>query len=69
MPGPWKAWKSRSGFSPLPTAPWESRQRREIPTFPQPGRPRMEKWKTKTRFPTFPHAACDDDNSLSVFRT
>src|SRR6266849_3094952 len=37
MPGPCKAWKSRSSFSPLSTAPWESRQRREIPTFPQPG--------------------------------
>src|SRR5450759_296480 len=37
MPGPWKAWKSKSSFSPLFTAPWESRQRREIPTFPQPG--------------------------------
>src|SRR5665647_2243125 len=37
MPGPWKAWKSKSSFSPLSTAPWESRQRREIPTFPQPG--------------------------------
>src|SRR5450756_621806 len=36
MPGPWKAWKSKSSFSPLFTAPWESRQRREIPTFPQP---------------------------------
>ena len=37
MPGPWKAWKSKSSFSPLPTAPWKSRQKREIPTFPQPG--------------------------------
>jgi hypothetical protein len=37
MPGPWKARKSKSSFSPLSTAPWESRQRREIPTFPQPG--------------------------------
>src|SRR5258708_4926963 len=37
MSGPWKAWKSRSSFSPLSTAPWKSRKRREIPTFPQPG--------------------------------
>jgi hypothetical protein len=37
MPGPWKAWKSKNSFSPLPTPPWKSRQRREIPTFPQPG--------------------------------
>src|ERR1035441_6382419 len=69
MPGPWKAWKSKSSFSPLSTAPWESRQRREIPTFPQPGMPRMGKWKTQIRVPTFPRGACDDDRGLSVFRT
>src|ERR1035437_5513083 len=69
MPGPWKAWKSKSSFSPLSTAPWESRQRREIPTFPQPVMPGMGKWKTKIRFPTFPRGACDDDRGLSVFRT
>jgi hypothetical protein len=54
MPGPWKAWKSKGSFSTLPTAPWESRQQREIPTFPQPGFAALEKWKTKSRFPTFP---------------
>ena len=69
MPGPWKAWKSKSSFSPLSTAPWKSRPRREIPTFPQPGMPRMEKWETKIRFPTFPRGACDDECDLSVFRT
>jgi hypothetical protein len=37
MTGSWKAWKSKSSFSPLPTPPWKSRQQREIPTFPQPG--------------------------------
>jgi hypothetical protein len=37
MTGPWKAWKTGSRFSTLPTAPWKSRQQREIPTFPQPG--------------------------------
>jgi hypothetical protein len=37
MPGSWKAWKSKSSFSPLSTPPWKSRQKREIPTFPQPG--------------------------------
>jgi hypothetical protein len=61
MPGPWKAWKSTGSFSPLPPAPWKSRQEREIPTFPQPGRGRMEKRKTKIRFPTFPRGPCDDD--------
>src|SRR5674476_902063 len=31
--------------------------------------PRMGKWKTKIRFPTFPRGACDDDLGLSIFRT
>ena len=35
MPELWKAGKTKDGFPPLPTAPWESRQQREIPTFPQ----------------------------------
>jgi hypothetical protein len=51
----WKAWKSKSRISPLPTVPWKSRKQREIPTFPQLRRKQaMEKWKTKSRFPTFP---------------
>jgi len=54
MPGPWKAWKSKSSFPTLSTAPWKSRQQREIPTFPQPGFAALEKWKTKSGFPTFP---------------
>jgi hypothetical protein len=54
MPVPWKAWKSKSGFSTLSTAPWKSRKQHEIPTFPQPGFAALEKWKTKSRFPTFP---------------
>src|SRR5580704_16470459 len=36
MTGPCKAWKSKGSFPPLSTAPWKSRQRREISTFPQP---------------------------------
>jgi len=54
MPGPWKAWKSKSSFPTLSTAPWKSRKKREIPTFPQPGFAALEKWKTKSRFSTFP---------------
>src|ERR671923_448118 len=50
----WKAWKSKSSFSTLPTAAWKSRKGGEISTFPQPGFAAMEKWKTKSRFPTFP---------------
>src|SRR5438128_5494169 len=32
--GVWKPVKTKSRFSPAPTLPWKSRQRREIPTFP-----------------------------------
>ena len=54
MPGPWKAWKTKGGFPTLPTVPWKSRKKREIPTFPPPGFAAMGKWKTEDRFPTFP---------------
>ena len=54
MAEPWKAWKANGRLSPPSTVPWKSRRQREIPTFPQPGRSRLEKWKTKNRFPTFP---------------
>lgn len=36
MAGRWKAWKSKSSFPTLSTAPWKSRKGGEIPTFPQP---------------------------------
>src|SRR5579863_5427576 len=32
--GAWKPAKTKSRFPPAPTLPWESRQKREIPTFP-----------------------------------
>ena len=35
MTEPWKPWKTQSGFPTASPAPWESRQGREIPTFPQ----------------------------------
>ena len=56
MPGLWKAWKAKSRLPPLSTSPLEiSPTAGEIPTFPQlRRRRRMEKWKTKSRFPTFP---------------
>src|SRR6266700_357548 len=31
----WKAWKTKSRFSTLPSAPWKSRKGGEISTFPQ----------------------------------
>ena len=56
MPGLWKAWKAKNSLSTLSTSPLEiSPTAGEIPTFPQlRRRERMEKWKTKSRFPTFP---------------
>ena len=56
MPGLWKAWKAKGRLPPLSTSPLEiSPKAGEIPTFPPlRRRRRMEKWKTKTRFPTFP---------------
>jgi hypothetical protein len=56
MPGLWKAWKAKGRLPPLSTSPLEiSPKHGEIPTFPQfRRRGRMEKWKTKSTFPTFP---------------
>ena len=56
MTGLWKAWKAKSRLPPLSTSPLEiSPTAGEISTFPQPRRRRrMEKWKTKSRFSTFP---------------
>src|SRR5271166_801507 len=56
MTGLWKAWKAESRLPTLSTSPLEiSPTAGEIPTFPQPRRRRrMEKWKTNTRFSTFP---------------
>jgi len=56
MPGLWKAWKAKSRLPPLSTSPLEiSPTAGEIPTFPQRRRRgRMGKWKTKSRFSTFP---------------
>ena len=54
MAEPWKEGKAKGRLSPPPPAPWKSRIQREIPTFPQPWRSKLEKWKTKNRFPTFP---------------
>ena len=67
MPGLWKAWKAKSRLPPLSTSPLEiSPKAGEIPTFPQlRRRRRMEKWKTKSRFPTFP----PPDFSLSKKKT
>src|SRR5579875_2070082 len=47
-----KRGKPKAGFPLFPPAPWESRPK--AARFPQPRRSGPEKWKPKTRFPTFP---------------
>jgi hypothetical protein len=56
MPGLWKVWEAKGRLPTLSTSPLEiSPTAGEISTFPQlRPRRRMEKWKTKSRFPTFP---------------
>src|ERR1700693_62 len=50
--GLWKERKTKNGFPSLPTA---LGNRCAIPTFPPPRRrTQMEKWKSKSRIPTFP---------------
>jgi hypothetical protein len=46
--------KPKPGFPPPPTSPWKS-----LPRFPHSRSPdyyRMEKWKSKSRIPTFPRS-------------
>jgi hypothetical protein len=55
MPGLWKEWKAKNRLPTLSTSPLEiSPKGGEISTFPQLRRSGLEKWKTKSRFPTFP---------------
>ena len=54
MAVPWKERKSTSSFPSLSTAPWESRKRREIPTFPQPGIAPDGKVENQNQVPHFP---------------
>ena len=55
MAARWKAWKSQTRISPLPTAPWKSRKTGEIPTFPQlrrRGDGKVENQEQVSHFPT-----------------
>jgi hypothetical protein len=66
MPGLWKEWKAKSRLPTLSTSPLEiSPKGGEISTFPQLRRSGLEKWKTKSRFPTFPSPLRDDDRGSS----
>jgi hypothetical protein len=63
MPGLWKAWKAKNRLPTLSTSPLEiSPNGGEISTFPQLRRSGLEKWKTKSRFPTFPAPLRDYDS-------
>jgi len=56
MPRLWKGWKAKGRLPPLSTSRLGISQKAgEIPTFPQlRRRRRLQKWKTKSRFSTFP---------------
>ncbi len=55
MPGLWKERKAKSRLPTLSTSPLEiSPKGGEISTFPQPRRSGPGKWKTESRFSTFP---------------
>jgi hypothetical protein len=59
MPGLWKAWKPKAGFSLFPRAPWESRQ--EQARFPHSHSSGDESgWKSGKPKPSFPlsHRPC-----------
>ena len=63
----WKAWKAKSRLPPLSTSPLGIPPTAGgIPTFPQCRRQRrMEKWKTQTRFSTFPPPRFPLSNRIS----
>jgi hypothetical protein len=56
MPGRWKAWKTKSRFSTLPTVPWKSRQKQaRFPHFHSSGDEadgKVENQKQVFHFPT-----------------
>src|SRR3989442_13828370 len=55
MAGLWKAGKNKSKVFPLSPAPWKSRQKQaRFPHSPTSADYPVEKWKTKSRVPTFP---------------
>src|SRR5713226_6678695 len=55
MAGLWKVWKAKTRLPPLSTAPWKSRRKQaRFPHSHSSDDYAVAKWKTKTRFPTFP---------------
>jgi len=67
MPGLWKAWKAKRRLPTLSTSPFGNLAKGgEIPTFPQLGRSGLEKWKTKSRFPTFPAPLREHDGGFAL---
>src|SRR5437762_10339897 len=55
-------WKTNPGFPLFPPPLGNLANPARFPHSHSSGGPRLEKWKTKIRFPTFPHATRDDDD-------
>src|SRR5579862_403701 len=70
--GPWKCrgggkrGKPNGGFPRFPPPLGNLATAARFPHFHRPSLRRMEKWKTKTRFPTFPRGASDDDDGCCL---
>ena len=54
--------KPKTGFPLFPPPLGNLANPARFPHSHSSGGPRLEKWKTKIRFPTFPHATRDDDD-------
>src|SRR6266851_7465701 len=57
-----KSGKPNPGFPLFPPPLGNLANPARFPHSHSSGGPRLEKWKTKIRFPTFPHATRDDDD-------
>src|SRR6516165_10508091 len=68
MPGPWKAWKTKSGFPRFPPSLENLAKTARFSHFHRLGGCRLEKWKTNPRFSTFPPGTRDDDNQFPIFK-
>src|SRR5439155_20530442 len=59
-----KSGKPKTGFPLFPPPLGNLANPARFPHSHSSGGPRLEKWKTKIRFPTFPHTTRDDDDSF-----
>ena len=61
-----KRGKPNGGFPHFPPSLGNLATAARFPHFHRPSLRRMEKWKTQTRFPTFPRGASDDDDGSGL---